>query len=372
MTHENFSKRYQFDTQNQKALLGTGGFASVYKAFDTVQKRYVAVKVAEVKHEKFNLQTEKQLVDELDSHENIVRYGNCYRFQLMPSQHDFAILKYYEEGNLNDVINKYALTIGQKHQILAGILKGVAHLHNHHIIHRDLKPQNILMEWAENRWIPKLTDFGLSKLADTNEGAVENSAIGLSIAYAAPEQIQNCDIRSNVDLWAVGVCAYQLFVEDLPFEVSRTMSQESWNLEISKRIVEGKISHKINTIPEPYRTLIKKCLIASNTKRVQKAEELLLLLEQAAIQNLIGSEQLVLKEKTIVFGTPTVTEQKITNPILQALRIMIGLVIMMILGLTSVAKQIWAYFSGKLGDVKSLDKSKISWGMNTASNYSRR
>ena len=368
MTHEYFSKRYQFDNQNQKALLGKGGFASVYKAFDTVQKRFVAVKIAEVKHEKFNLQTEKQLVDELEPHENIVHYGNCYRFQLIPGQHDFAILKYYEEGNLNDVINKYTLTLGQKHQILIGILKGVAHLHNHHIIHRDLKPQNILMERTETRWVPKLTDFGLSKLADTNEGAIENSAIGLSIAYAAPEQIQNRNIRSNVDLWAVGVCAYQLFVEELPFEASRTLSLESWNLEISKQIVEGKLSNKINTIPEPYRTLIKKCLTVSTIQRVQKADELLRQLETAIIAQPLESESLLLKEKTAVVGTTPVAKEK-TAPFIKAVKIMAGLVILLIMGLISIVKQMWAYFSGS---IKSLDKSKISWGVHVASGYSKR
>lgn len=280
MTYDTFLKRYEFDTQDKRALLGTGGFASVYKAYDTVQKRHVAIKVAEVKHEKFNLQHEKQLVDELDSHENIVRYGNCYRFQFMPIRYDFAILKYYEDGNLNDVLKKYNLTLPQKHQIIKGILEGVAHLHRHHIIHRDLKPQNILMERQAKGWIPKLTDFGLSKLSGTDTHSIENSAIGLSIAYAAPEQIQARDIRPNVDLWAVGVCAYHLLVVELPFDASRTISQESWNIEISKLIVSGQIPAKINTVPEPYRTLIKKCLTADNAKRPQKADELLRLLDE--------------------------------------------------------------------------------------------
>ncbi|CAG4994729.1 Serine/threonine-protein kinase PknD [Dyadobacter sp. CECT 9275] len=278
MTYEEFLKRYQFDTQDKNAMLGAGGFGSVYKAYDTVQKRYIAVKIAEVKHEKFNLMYEKQIVDELDSHENVARYGNCFRFTFMPVRYDFAILTFYEEGNLADVLNKYPLDTDQKHQILEGILRGVGHLHNHHIIHRDMKPQNVLMDNQNGRWVPKLTDFGLSKLADSNTRAVENSSIGLSIAYAAPEQISNRDIKHNVDLWAVGVIAYQMFVGELPFEAPRTMSQESWNLEVSKLIVNGKVSEKINAVPEPFKTIIEKCLVADNTQRVQKADELLLLL----------------------------------------------------------------------------------------------
>lgn len=284
MTYDEFLKRYEFDTQDQKAMLGAGGFGSVYKAFDSVQKRFVAIKVAEVKHEKFNLLYEKQIVDELDSHENVARYGNCYRFQFMPVRYDFAVLTFYQEGNLADVLKKYALTVPQKHQILEGILKGVGHLHKYHIIHRDMKPQNVLMDRQGDRWVPKLTDFGLSKLADTNTRSVENSSIGLSIAYAAPEQIQNREIRHNVDLWAVGIIAYQMFVGDLPFDASRSMSQESWNLEVSKLIVKGKVSEKISQVPEPFRTIIKKCLVPDNTKRVQRAEELLEILGSPSVQ----------------------------------------------------------------------------------------
>nr|WP_295934290.1 serine/threonine-protein kinase [uncultured Dyadobacter sp.] len=310
MTYDEFLKRYEFDTQDQKAMLGAGGFGSVYKAFDSVQKRFVAIKVAEVKHEKFNLLYEKQIVDELDSHENVARYGNCYRFQFMPVRYDFAVLTFYQEGNLADVLKKYALTVPQKHQILEGILKGVGHLHKHHIIHRDMKPQNVLMERQGDRWVPKLTDFGLSKLADTNTRSVENSSIGLSIAYAAPEQIQNREIRHNVDLWAVGIIAYHMFVGDLPFDASRSMSQESWNLEVSKLIVKGKVSERISQVPEPFRTLIKKCLVADNAKRVQRAEELLEILGSSPAQS--KERKPVDDENTIRLDEPFANTRELT------------------------------------------------------------
>lgn len=311
MTYEEFLKRYEFDTQDQKAMLGAGGFGSVYKAFDSVQKRFVAIKVAEVKHEKFNLLYEKQIVDELDSHENVARYGNCYRFQFMPVRYDFAVLTFYQEGNLADVLKKYALTVPQKHQILEGILKGVGHLHKHHIIHRDMKPQNVLMDRQGDRWVPKLTDFGLSKLADTNTRSVENSSIGLSIAYAAPEQIQNREIRHNVDLWAVGIIAYQMFVGDLPFDAARSMSQESWNLEVSKLIVKGKVSEKVSQVPEPFRTIIKWCLVPDNAKRVQCAEDLLEILGSPSVQS--QEKTPASEENTIRMDEPFANTRELTT-----------------------------------------------------------
>ncbi|WP_428667904.1 serine/threonine-protein kinase [Runella sp.] len=338
MTYEDFLKRYHFDSEARKSLVGTGGFASVYKAYDTVQHREVAVKIAEVKHEKFNLQYEKQLVDELDNHPNVVRYGNCYRFERIPACYDYAILKFYKEGNLNEAAGKYPLTLAQKHQIIEGILKGVAHLHKHHIIHRDLKPQNILMDFEDNRWVPKLTDFGLSKLSDSTGQSVENSAIGLSIAYAAPEQIQNRAIRPNVDLWAVGVCVYHLMTGELPFQAPQGRSLQSWNIEVSKQIVKGFLPAKINMIPEPYRTLIRKCLIVDNAKRAQKAEDLLPLLEQEVV------EIVPFIEPKKVIPVPKKTTDTSNSTPYRGIKIAIGLVILLIMKLIILAKEGLLFF----------------------------
>jgi serine/threonine protein kinase/TPR repeat protein len=315
MTYEEFLKRYQFDQQDKTALLGVGGFSSVYKAYDTIQKRSVAVKIAEVKHEKFNLLYEKQIVDELDSHENVARYGNCFRFQFMPVRYDFAVLTFYEEGNLADVLGKYALTLPQKREILRGILSGVGHLHEHHIIHRDMKPQNVLMDRKKDRWIPKLTDFGLSKLTDSTSTNVDNSSIGLSIAYAAPEQIQNREIRPNVDLWAVGVIAYQMFVGEQPFEAPRSMSQESWNIQVSQLIVKAEVPAKISSVPEPYRTIIKKCLVADNKLRAQKADELIVMLDTQADGSLAEEKNLI-DDATLRRDEPIIIDYK--EPLLRA------------------------------------------------------
>ncbi len=358
MTYNDFLKRYQFNSEDRKSLLGAGGFASVYKAYDTVQRREVAVKVAEVKHEKFNLQREKQIVDELDAHRNIVRYGNCYRFHITPARYDYAILKFYENGNLSDVMSKYALAPVQKHQIIEGILKGVAHLHKYHIIHRDLKPQNILMEVEDNCWIPKLADFGLSKLSDSTTQAVENSSIGISIAYAAPEQIQNRDIRPNVDIWALGVCAYHLLVGELPFEAPRGMSTESWNIEISKQIVKGILPVKISKVPEAYRVFIRKCLTVDNTKRAQNAEELLALMStiqpEQEMDAEVSKDEVTIHVKTLPVPTKSVGYS--------VARIAIGLIILLIAQIIFLVKQIWVSVK-KWNDQKTVFFSEIVKGM---------
>ena len=83
MTQEQFSRRCRYDKVTDR--LGGGGFGTVYKVFDTVENQHYALKIAEVKHgfENLSLLKEVELSRSLVGHENIVRYINCYRFDLL-------------------------------------------------------------------------------------------------------------------------------------------------------------------------------------------------------------------------------------------------------------------------------------------------
>jgi len=216
LTYAAFENRYR-----EKDYIGSGGFAKVYKVFDHANNRYVALKVSDVRPdwEKFTLQREVQLVNSLPKHRNITRYDACYRYNTgLSGEMDFAILEFSEEGNLEQFLEKEELTKKDKQIIIRGILDGISFLHKNDVIHRDLKAQNILMYRESGVWTPKITDFGLSRLTK-GSSVITNSSIGISYAYAAPEQIQNDKIDKNVDLWAIGVILYRILVGELPFQV---------------------------------------------------------------------------------------------------------------------------------------------------------
>jgi serine/threonine protein kinase len=275
MDYSTFQKRYRFDPY--KDTLGEGGFGQVYKAYDTQKGYYVAIKESEVKAEykQFSLKREVELVNELPSHPNIARYEGCYRFNFgLGGTKDFAVLKYYEHGNLEKFLQRTPLNEQEQIDIIAGILHGISFLHGHHVIHRDMKAENILLERENGVWTPKITDFGLSRVVDTID-AVYNSSIGYTYNYAAPEQIQNRLIQKNVDLWSVGVLIYRIIAKRLPFDSDNKTDRRTAQTEISRKIMRMELPPQLETLPEPYQKMIRKCLVFSPQERVQTADELL-------------------------------------------------------------------------------------------------
>lgn len=277
MTYSTFNSRY-----TDQQYIGSGGFAKVFKVFDQVQNHYVALKIADVRPEwkQFTLQREVELVNKLEHHKNIARYDACYRFNTgITGEMDFAILKFYEHGNLEQFLSREELSHHDVRIVVHGILSGLAFIHRNGIIHRDMKSQNILLHREDGVWIPKITDFGLSRYLNVDK-TTTNSSIGLSFAFAAPEQIRNQKIYKNVDLWALGVIIYRILAGELPFKSIQQGDERSLQsqLELSNKIINLDLPNELDTLKEPYRTIIKRCLVVDPQERAQSAEELIALL----------------------------------------------------------------------------------------------
>jgi len=280
LTYKDFESKYR-----EKSYIGSGGFAKVFKVFDHAKNHYVALKVADVKPEwnKFTLRKEVELVNSLPEHRNIARYDACYRFDRgLDGEIDYAVLRFYEYGNLEQFLTKQKqeLTKEDKRLIIRGILNGIAFLHEKNVIHRDLKSQNILMHREDGVWTPKITDFGLSRQTSGNSD-ITNSAIGLSYAYAAPEQIKNDKIFKNVDLWAAGVLIYRIIADELPFKGRDGGDEKSTQsqLTLSRKIVNLELPEKLSSLEEPYRSMVKRCLVLSPLERAQSAYDLINIME---------------------------------------------------------------------------------------------
>jgi serine/threonine protein kinase len=168
------------------------------------------------------------------------------------------------------------LSVEQKQSILTQILSGIEFLHNNGIIHRDLKPQNILIVKRGNEYIPKITDFGISKQLDVNKSSVfSNSIAGAgTLAYASPEQLGDRTIRKNADLWSFGVIAYQTLSGSLPFTTgAHVVTSEEGRMELFQQIKSGVLPAIINSIAEPWQKLIRACLVSDPDKRIKNTQE---------------------------------------------------------------------------------------------------
>jgi len=275
MTQQEFQKRYTYNPATDK--LGEGGFGKVLKAYDNYLDKWVAMKIAPVgAHDSIRLKKEVEMVSKLPAHPNIAKYEECYTFPSYDGELDFGILQYYEEGNLSQLLKNNTLTLDQKRSVLMQILEGIHFLHNNGIIHRDLKPQNILIVKRGAEYIPKITDFGISKQLDINKSSVfSNSIAGAgTLAYSSPEQLFDREIRKNTDLWSFGVIAFQTLTGQLPFNTGgHDSTSEAGRAELFRQINSGQLPYITTQIPEPWQTVIRRCLVTDAVTRVKNTKE---------------------------------------------------------------------------------------------------
>ena len=281
-----FRRRYPIRPNDAGMMLGSGSYGRVIKVEDQVDTEWVAVKISEFKgNDTKSLKAEVELAQRLPRHSNIARYDACHRLETDTSVSDFAIMKYYPDGNLADLLRHVTLTPSQIYDLTKGILLGLRHLHQHHIVHRDFKPANILISRdSTGCFIPKIADFGLSKLVSEEE--FDGSDFDLSDgrgtpSYKAPEQIEGSKVSFNLDLWAFGVILFEIMTGEKPFRVDqRNTSEQSVRREIEKKIVTVELPDSMEQIAEPYRSIIRRCLVRDIRERVRREDELLDLLDR--------------------------------------------------------------------------------------------
>ncbi|GAC1572141.1 MAG: hypothetical protein NVS3B20_04070 [Polyangiales bacterium] len=185
--------------------------------------------------------------------------------------------------------------------ILADIARGLDLAHENGIVHRDLKPANIFLHRSpEGPIIPKILDFGISKLADQSFDEVQTSAgtIVGSPAYMSPEQARGeIDIDRRCDIWALGVILYKALTGVLPFTAA---SQAALARAIDTVNPKSLESHRPDR-PPVSSALVHRCLAKERDGRVSTAREF-----AAAVDDIVRDHDLPAQVlSTIVTSTPT-------------------------------------------------------------------
>ncbi|KAK1613211.1 hypothetical protein QYE76_036884 [Lolium multiflorum] len=217
---ENFSEDHE---------IGQGGFATVYKGI--LPNGLVAVKRIRSNHSI----NPKLFYRELDSlltvnHENVVRFlGFCASTNETAVKIEGAkgyiyaevrerlfCLEYISNGSLQKHITDElrGLEWDARYRIVRGVCEGLHHLHRENqIYHMDLKPANILLD---SRMVPKITDFGLSRLDQKSETMSEDR-LG-SLGYCAPEYLRSGKMSFKSDMYSLGVIIIELVTgeKDIP------------------------------------------------------------------------------------------------------------------------------------------------------------
>lgn len=197
------------------ALIGQGGMADVYKAFDTILNRIVAVKVLRSKLSDdpmtlVRFQREAYAASKL-SHPNII---DIYDVGEADGLH-YIVMEFVRGRTLKQLVaQRGALDVPEAVAIMKQLTSAVSHAHEHHIIHRDIKPQNVLIK---DDGTVKITDFGIAVANDSVQLTWNNAVMG-SAHYLAPEQAQGKEPDPKIDIYSLGIVFYELLTGDVPFK----------------------------------------------------------------------------------------------------------------------------------------------------------
>ena len=205
-----------FGKYTLRRKLGVGGMGVIWAAAETAVRRVVALKmirgfVFASEADKLRFRTEAEAAVHLD-HPHIVPVYEVSEAEGQP----YFTMKLLEGGSLSERLLAGALPAREAAQIMEKLARAVQHAHERGVLHRDLKPGNVLLDHAGE---PFLTDFGLAKLVDAEQGLTLTHAQMGTPQYMSPEQARgrSCDVTTASDLWALGAMLYQMLTGRLPF-----------------------------------------------------------------------------------------------------------------------------------------------------------
>ncbi|MFB0625874.1 protein kinase [Streptomyces sp. AB3(2024)] len=225
--------RYQL-----RDLLGEGGMASVYLAYDSALDRQVAIKTlhSELGREasfRERFRREAQAVAKL-SHTNIVSVFDTGEGEVTfgSSGADGTVMPYivmeYVEGQplgsvLDADVHQYgAMPADKALQVTADVLAALETSHEMGLVHRDIKPGNVMMT---KRGVVKVMDFGIARAMQS--GVTSMTQTGMVVGtpqYLSPEQALGRGVDARSDLYSVGIMLFQLLTGRIPFEADSPLA----------------------------------------------------------------------------------------------------------------------------------------------------
>lgn len=220
--------------------IAAGGMGAVYCAVraDGQYKQQVALKIVrselgtELTATRFK--NERQILASLN-HPNIAKILDAgTTAEDMP----YFVMELIEGQRIDEYCDAHKLDTTERLGLFLLVCSAVQYAHQHLVIHRDLKPSNILVT-AEG--VPKLLDFGIAKILESNEGADQlEQTISLirllTPEYASPEQVKNEPITTASDVYSLGVNLYELLTGRTPYNVPTRTPHE-----ISRAVCEAEL-----------------------------------------------------------------------------------------------------------------------------------
>src|SRR5215204_2852673 len=203
------SERYRLEEK-----IGSGGMSSVYRAFDPMLERWVAIKLMhrDISNDPDQLERfrrEARAVAQLN-HPHVVTVIDAGEDDGTP----YIVLEFVEGETLKDRIRREdRLPVSEAVAYAIETGRALSCAHEHKLVHRDIKPQNILID-RDGR--AKLTDFGISRSLESQGLTATGRVLGTT-DYVSPEQALGHDVTEQSDIYSLGIVLYEMLVGEAPF-----------------------------------------------------------------------------------------------------------------------------------------------------------
>ena len=252
-----------------REIIGVGGMAVVYKAYDNMDDRIVAVKILKEElltseESRRRFKNESKAIAVL-SHPNIVKvYDVSFGDRIQ-----YIVMEYVEGITLKEYIEQQGV-VNWKEAVhfVSQILLALQHAHDKGIVHRDIKPQNIML--LQDGSI-KVADFGIARFNRSDSRTMTEDAIG-SVHYISPEQARGDFTDDKSDIYSVGVVMYEMLTGQLPFQADSAVS-----IALMQVQQEAKPPKEINpSIPLGLEQITMRAMQKNPNDRYQSAAEMML------------------------------------------------------------------------------------------------
>lgn len=248
--------------------IGQGGMADVFLAVDTILNRQVAIKIlrSELGTDAVSVlrfEREAQAATAL-SHPNIVEIYDVGEYK----GHHYIVMEYVPGKTLKDTIRKRGgLLTEEAVDIMIQLTDAVAEAHRRGIIHRDLKPQNVIVK---SDGTVKILDFGIALAKGAMQLTQANNVMG-SVHYLAPELAKGESATPQSDIYALGICFFEMLTGDVPFKADSAVQVALMHMRNEMPSVRS-----INpTVPQSVENIIIKATAKNPRQRYRSCNEML-------------------------------------------------------------------------------------------------